>query len=243
MNENTETVYNDTDPELTDVMVDTDEVELEGEGTEGEGTEAAPIVAIRVDELQGNFDEWHIAGMSEDDIIEKLHTDHELSYPGAVNRLRVLKKGAGLTRPKGAKSEDVRIFIQTCHNEGNERPAIIEKLVEKYGAIRITAYSLAIGSTVYLPFGLIFAVQYDYSQATLAAWGSVAYMAIGLSVVVYVLWYWFLKQFDASRIAVYHNMQPVIASAGAYFFLGEPLTTVFVIGGLAVLAGVIITEA
>jgi len=118
-----------------------------------------------------------------------------------------------------------------------------KKLVEKYGAIRITAYSLAIGSTVYLPFGLIFAVQYDYSQATLAAWGSVAYMAIGLSVVVYVLWYWFLKQFDASRIAVYHNMQPVIASAGAYFFLGEPLTTVFVIGGLAVLAGVIITEA
>lgn len=141
MNENTETVYNDTDPELTDVMVDTDEVELEGEGTEGEDTEAAPIVAIKVDELQGNFDEWHTAGMSEDDIIEKLHTDHELSYPGAVNRLRVLKKGAGLTRPKGAKSEDVRIFIQTCHDEGNERPAIIEKLVEKYGYTKKSAAS------------------------------------------------------------------------------------------------------
>ena len=43
-----------------------------------------------------------------------------------------------------------------------------KKLVQKYGALRMTAYALAIGSAMYLPFGGWFALQYDYSQATLA---------------------------------------------------------------------------
>lgn len=117
-----------------------------------------------------------------------------------------------------------------------------KKLVQKYGALRMTAYALAIGSAMYLPIGGWSAWHYDYSRATLAAWGSVAYMAIGLSGVVYVLWYWLLKYLDASRIAVYHNVQPIIASGLAYFFLGESLETAFVVGGLIIVSGVIITE-
>jgi drug/metabolite transporter (DMT)-like permease len=93
-----------------------------------------------------------------------------------------------------------------------------------------------------MPFGLVFALKYDYSQATLGAWFSVVYMAIGLSGFVYVLWYWLLKYLEASRIAVYHNVQPIIASFVAYAFLGESLSTVFLVGGAIVIAGVIVTE-
>ncbi|RME24893.1 MAG: EamA family transporter, partial [Candidatus Zixiibacteriota bacterium] len=66
-------------------------------------------------------------------------------------------------------------------------------MVQKYGALRITAYALTSGSVMYFPFGLYRAMHFDYSLATPAAWGSIAYMAIGLSFVVYVLWYWLLK--------------------------------------------------
>lgn len=117
-----------------------------------------------------------------------------------------------------------------------------KRLVEKYGALRMTAYALSIGCLFYAPFGLYFALTFDYSGPPLAAWGSVAYLALGLSGVVYVLWYWLLKYLDASRIAVYHNIQPVIASSVAYMFLGEPLTAPFIVGGLVVLVGVITTE-
>ena len=115
-------------------------------------------------------------------------------------------------------------------------------LVRKYGAIRVTAYALAAGSAIYFPLGLFFALRYDYSRATLAAWGTVAYMALGVSLVVYVLWYWVLKQIDASRLAVWHNAQPVFASALAFVWLGEPLTAAFLIGGSAVIGGVLVTE-
>ena len=116
-------------------------------------------------------------------------------------------------------------------------------LVRKYGALRLTAYALASGSALYFPFGIYQAMRFDYSGVTLAAWGSVAYMAIGLSFVVYVLWYWVLKYMEASRIAIFHNVQPVIATVVAALWLGEHLTGTFVIGGLVVLAGVLIAES
>jgi drug/metabolite transporter (DMT)-like permease len=115
-------------------------------------------------------------------------------------------------------------------------------LVTKYGALRTTAYALAFGSAMYLPFGAWFAWKYDYSQATLGAWGSVIYMAIGLSVIVYVLWYWLLKYLDASQLGVYHNIQPILAATVAYLFLGETLSSTFLFGGTIVILGVLIAE-
>ncbi len=115
-------------------------------------------------------------------------------------------------------------------------------LVRKYGAIRVTAYALASGTVLYTPFGLIRALHFDYTGVPLGAWGSVLYMSLALSGVVYVLWYWLLKHMDASRVAVYHNVQPIIATVVAYLFLGEVITVTFIIGGGIVLAGVIISE-
>lgn len=116
-------------------------------------------------------------------------------------------------------------------------------LVRKYGALRITAYALASGSALYFPFGLYRAVQFDYGAVTPAAWGSVIYMAVGLSLVVYVLWYWVLKYMEASRIAVFHNVQPILATVISALWLGEKLGTTFVTGGLLVLLGLAIAES
>lgn len=115
-------------------------------------------------------------------------------------------------------------------------------LVEKYGALRMTAYAMAIGSAIYFPLGLYRAVTFDYSNVTAGAWGAVAFMTLGMSVAMYGLWYWILKYVEASRLAVWHNMFPIISAAVAYFALGEPLTGAFVLGGILVLAGVTITE-
>lgn len=115
-------------------------------------------------------------------------------------------------------------------------------LAEKYGAIRVTAYSLAAGALMYMPFGLYHASNYDYSQSTLGAWLTVVYMAIGTSVAAYILWIWLLKHMPASRLAVFSNFQPVIATAVAFLFLGERPEISFYLGSAIVLAGVLITE-
>ncbi|NIM13227.1 MAG: EamA family transporter [Candidatus Aminicenantes bacterium] len=115
-------------------------------------------------------------------------------------------------------------------------------LVFKYGAFRVTAYTLASGSALYFPFGLYRALIFDYTAAAFGAWLTVIYVALGVSVTAYVLWYWVIKYLEATRVAVFHNLQPVIASVIAFIFLGEPIGWAFIIGGAVVLTGVIITE-
>lgn len=115
-------------------------------------------------------------------------------------------------------------------------------MVRKYGAIRVTTYALALGALLYLPFGLIAAVKFDYAATPLNAWWAVVYMSLGTSVAAYILWYWVLKYFEASRIAVFHNLQPFLAAVVALFWLGEPLTPSFIIGGITAIIGVIIAE-
>ena len=115
-------------------------------------------------------------------------------------------------------------------------------LVLKYGAFRVTAYALASGSAMYFPFGFYRAVIFDYNSTHLGAWLTVVYAALGVSVAAYVLWCWLLKYMEATKIAVFHNLQPVVASGAAFIFLNEPIGWPFIIGGIIVLSGVIITE-
>lgn len=115
-------------------------------------------------------------------------------------------------------------------------------LVQKYGALRVTAYALSFGSLLYSPYGLWLAIQTDYSQVPMGVWGSVLFMALGISIIVYVIIYWLIKYMDASRVAVIHNVQPVVATAVAWMFLGETVGVVFVVGSIIVMAGVLLSE-
>jgi drug/metabolite transporter (DMT)-like permease len=115
-------------------------------------------------------------------------------------------------------------------------------LVRKYGAIRVTAYALASGSVCYLPFGIYRASIFDYGSVPVHMWWTVIYIALGTSVGSYLLWYTALKYWDASRIAVWHNVQPIIAATIAHVFLNEPLGAAFLVGGVIVLGGVLLAE-
>jgi len=115
-------------------------------------------------------------------------------------------------------------------------------MVRKYGAIRVTAYAFSFGTILYFPFGLYKALNFEYTSIPAGAWWSIIYMAVGMSVFAYVIWYWLLKYYDVSRMAVYQNLQPLLATVVAFLWLGEPIGWAFVIGGLAILGGVIIAE-
>ncbi len=115
-------------------------------------------------------------------------------------------------------------------------------LVQKYGALRVTAYALCAGAVCYFPYGLFRALTCEYAGVPLLAFASIVSVALGTSIMSYLLWYWVLKHMEASRVAAYHNLQPIIATATAHFLLGETLGLTFLIGGFVILAGVITTE-
>jgi len=115
-------------------------------------------------------------------------------------------------------------------------------LVEKYGAFRITAYSLASGTLIYFPFGLYRLIAADLSMVDTYGWLSILYIAIVTSVIGYSIWYWLLKHMEASTASVLVNIQPVIAGILGFYLLGETISLPFVIGGVIILIGVTVTQ-
>lgn len=115
-------------------------------------------------------------------------------------------------------------------------------LAVRYGAFRVTGHALVYGSLLYFPYGLYRAVDFRFDGVSWVGWFSVLYMALVVSLVAYILWYWVLKYMEASRVAVLQNIQPVIASAVAAVVLAEQISSGFVLGGIIVIAGVVLTE-
>ncbi len=115
-------------------------------------------------------------------------------------------------------------------------------LVKEKGAFIVTASSSIIGSLIFMPLGFYFAAEFDYSKVSFVGWSGVAYTAVLTSVIAYTLWYWAIKQFSPSRVAVFMNLQPVIAAILAFFILSERLSGGSILSGLIILLGVFIAQ-
>jgi len=120
------------------------------------------------------------------------------------------------------------------------------EMVAKFGALPTIAWTLIVGTLLFLPFGLASLfwpeVRADIAHASRQAWWGLAYLCVVTSVIAYLLWYWALEHLAAARVAVFTNLQPLATAALAHFFLGEPVTAAFVAGALVVIAGVLLAQ-
>jgi drug/metabolite transporter (DMT)-like permease len=119
---------------------------------------------------------------------------------------------------------------------------MVKPLAVEYGAFRVTGLALLYGSLLYIPYGFYRFLSFNLSDITTSGWISVIYLAVVVSVLAYFLWYWVLKYLEASRLAVIQNIQPIIATAVAFVLLHETIGQNFIIGGVIIIAGVILTE-
>lgn len=115
-------------------------------------------------------------------------------------------------------------------------------LTLKYGAFSTSAATMILGGVLFFPIGLIGAVQFDYSSLTFAHIGGLLYLAIATSILSYYLWYYALERIEASKAAIFSNMQPVLTTLLAVTLLGQELTPAFFTGGFFALVGVVLTQ-
>jgi drug/metabolite transporter (DMT)-like permease len=70
------------------------------------------------------------------------------------------------------------------------------------------------------------------------SWLGVAYLAIGVTIVGYVLWYWALGKGGIARIGLVQFLQPISGIVLAWLLLGEQVGLGFVSSSALVLTGV-----
>ena len=121
------------------------------------------------------------------------------------------------------------------------RPAVAQ-----HGAFPTIAWTMILGSALYLPLGLgsllVPSWRADIAHASREAWWGVAYLIVMTSVVAYLLWYWALEHLAAARVAIFTNLQPLATALLARVLLGERVTAGFFAAAAVVIAGVLLAQ-
>ncbi len=103
-------------------------------------------------------------------------------------------------------------------------------------------YQLMVGFVGLLMIALLTG-QIGMVTLTPLAMGSVLFQGVVVSFVSYLTWFWLLRKYLASNLAVFSFITPLFGVTFGVLLLGEPLSVNFVLGALMVLAGVVLVSA
>ena len=159
----------------------------------------------------------------------------------AFGGVAVLLLGKGLTASLGPMVGDLLILCAVAAwvlytAEG-------KPLSERFGPLRATAWTLVAAgawSGCLAPWTLSVP---EMTRASAPVWACLAYLGVLTSVVSYLLWYYALSRLEASRVAVFSNLQPLVTALMAWALLGDVLPWEWGLGAVLVLAGVRVTQA
>jgi drug/metabolite transporter (DMT)-like permease len=128
------------------------------------------------------------------------------------------------------------------------------------GAATWAAYSVAIGPLMrrYSPFRLSAVFLLAATVALLAAgsrqladqsfdfgalvWIGFVFAVLGPLVITNLLWFTAIDRVGPSRASLFANLQPFLAALIALALLSEPITTVQIVGGVAIAGGIVLAS-
>jgi drug/metabolite transporter (DMT)-like permease len=115
-------------------------------------------------------------------------------------------------------------------------------MILKYGALKTTSAMMLFGALIFSPFGIFSSLSFPFVRLTSLDWAGILYLALGTSLLGYLLWYHALSRIEASKVAVFANIQPVIATILSLVFLNYTITPPFVIGSIITIVAIYITQ-
>ena len=117
-----------------------------------------------------------------------------------------------------------------------------KNMILKYGALRTTAAMMLFGAAMFSPIGLYSCARFPFASLTGLHWAGILYLAVGTSILGYLLWYHALSRIEASKVAVFANAQPVFATILSLIFLDYTITPAFVTGSIITILAIYITQ-
>ncbi|MGG2397883.1 DMT family transporter [Pseudomonas sp. SH1-B] len=104
------------------------------------------------------------------------------------------------------------------------------------------SYQLTVAFVLLLGYALAM-VDLDQVRWTPLAIGSVLLQGVLVSFFTYLAWFWLLRRYLASNMAVFSFMTPLFGVTFGVLVLDEPLTLNFIIGAALVLAGITLVSS
>jgi drug/metabolite transporter (DMT)-like permease len=107
-----------------------------------------------------------------------------------------------------------------------------------YSAKGTTLWGVSIFAILLIPLMPFLLHVPELKIAAVSAWIAVLYLAVGVTIVGYVFWYWALGSGGIARVGLLQFLQPVSGVVLAWILLGENMTPVFMLASGIILSGI-----
>ncbi|MBM4412633.1 MAG: DMT family transporter [Chloroflexi bacterium] len=115
-------------------------------------------------------------------------------------------------------------------------------VLAKYSPLKVTAWTLSIGSIPIMLIGIPETLTVDWGSVTIQGWGGMAYSVLLSIILAYILWYNGVVKVGATRTGIYTSLLPAGGVISAYLILGDPITVREIIGTMAIVLGLYLTR-
>jgi len=120
---------------------------------------------------------------------------------------------------------------------------LARRLLVSRPALFVTTFQNLFGALFMLPLALAEAALVGVRHPTPGAAGGVLFLTVVCSITAYLLLNYAFRFIPASKVAVFINLTPIVAIAGAYALLGERFTPGQAAAAVVVVAGVWLTNS
>lgn len=120
---------------------------------------------------------------------------------------------------------------------------MLQPYTKRIDVFRLSAITMVGGAVPLLIASMPALVDTDWAAVGGGGWWALFYSSVISMGVAYFFWYRGLRVLGPTRTAVYANLQPIIALAVAWAFLGEIPTIFQGVGAATIVAGVFLTRS
>jgi drug/metabolite transporter (DMT)-like permease len=117
---------------------------------------------------------------------------------------------------------------------------LIAPLMRRYSPYRISAVVLCVMCVPFLALSSPQLAAQDYASLGTLIWVCLAYAIVGPLFLTNLLWFTAVHRVGPARATLFGNVQPFVAAIFAYLILSEHLHWLQVLGGLTILAGILL---
>jgi drug/metabolite transporter (DMT)-like permease len=115
-------------------------------------------------------------------------------------------------------------------------------VIRRLGPTRATAGAMLAGWFLLLPPFALTGAWAQYARLSAAGWCALLFLGIACSGLGYLFWYGALERIEATRVASFLYLEPLVTLTAAVLLLGEHVSAWTVMGGLLLLGGVALVQ-
>jgi drug/metabolite transporter (DMT)-like permease len=109
-------------------------------------------------------------------------------------------------------------------------------------AATVTTYAMLIGTVILLPAALVEGLVPAIERLDGQLLGVVVFLGVLGGAAAFMLWTWALSRLTPTQVAVYVNLNPIVAALLGVLLLGERRSGLFLLGFAAVVTGVLLVN-